>query len=236
MATPSPAIPTPIHARFRELAAQTEGIDVEVYQRFGKDPLEPILGLGPDDSRVGFFGRDPGRDEVQHGEPFIGAGGQLVRRALYRALHAGKLLPDFAASREIGRDFYWANTVPYKPFGNKAWSTRIKQRFQPSVARLLIEQWRGDSLITLGREAFLWFGLLQSRETREKLDAFWLREDRFSEAISITLAAGDGVAREFRLYPLPHPSPLNASWYGRFPGLLDARLQQLNVAPGTLRR
>lgn len=214
---------------FRDLAASTDGIDVEVYARYGKDPLEPILGLGDDASRVGFFGRDPGRDEVQHGEPFIGAGGQLVRRALYRRLHDGQAPPDFEASRAIGRDFYWANTVPYKPVGNKAWSTRIKQRFQPPMARLLIEQWRGDSLITLGREAFLWFGLLQPRETRDRLDAYWLSEDRFSNSISTVLSAGDGVQREIRLYPLPHPSPLNATWYGRFPGLLDARLAQLDV-------
>ncbi|WP_428309611.1 uracil-DNA glycosylase family protein [Hydrocarboniphaga sp.] len=224
-------------ARFRELAAHTEGIDVEVYARFGKDPFEPVLGLGPDDSRVGFFGRDPGRDEVQHGEPFIGAGGQLVRRALYRALHDGKALPDFDSSREIGRDFYWANTVPYKPVGNKAWSTKIKQRFQPTMARLLIQHWQGEHIITLGREAFLWFGLLQSREARDKLDAFWLSENRFSESLRISLQAGDddNIRREFTLHPLPHPSPLNATWYGRFPGLLDARLQQLNVKPGKLR-
>jgi uracil-DNA glycosylase family 4 len=229
--------PVQLHSRFRELAALTDGIDLEVYARFGKDPMEPVLGLGPDDSRVGFFGRDPGRDEVQHGEPFIGAGGQLVRRALYRALHDGKPLPDFEASREIGRDFYWANTVPYKPVGNKAWSTRIKQRFQPTMARLLIEQWRGEHIITLGREAFLWFGVLQSREARDKLDAFWLHEHRFTESLKITLTAGDdeNIKRDFTLHPLPHPSPLNATWYGRFPGLLDARLQQLKVKPGKLR-
>jgi len=214
---------------FRALAASLDGIDVEVYRRHGKDPLEPILGLGDSGSRVGFFGRDPGRDEVQHGEPFIGAGGQLVRRALYRRLHDGQPLPDFAASLAIGRSFYWANTVPYKPVGNKAWSTRIKQRFQPAMARLLIEQWRGDSLITLGREAFLWFGLLQPRDTRDRLDAYWLSEDRFTRSITTTLSAGPGVQREFQLYPLPHPSPLNATWYGRFPGLLDARLEQLGV-------
>lgn len=226
-----------LHAHFRELAARTPGIDVEVYRRFGKDPLEPVLGLGPDDSRIGFFGRDPGRDEVQHGEPFIGAGGQLVRRALYRCLHDGKPLPDFDASREIGRDFYWANTVPYKPVGNKAWSTKIKQRFQPTMARLLIGQWQGRHIITLGREAFLWFGLLQSRETRKQLDAFWLRDDRFTESLTIRLAAGDddAIAGEFHLYPLPHPSPLNATWYGRFPALLDARLLQLRVSARTLR-
>jgi uracil-DNA glycosylase len=214
---------------FRELAATTDGIDVEVYQRFDKDVLDPIIGLGPRDARIGFFGRDPGRDEVQHGEPFIGAGGQLLRRALYRRLHDGQPLPDLQASREIGRGFFWANTVPYKPLGNKAWSTRVKQRFQPLMASVLAERWRGSELITLGREAFLWFGLLQAREVRERLESFWLREDRFSASIAVTIAAPSGAAREIRLHPLPHPSPLNATWYKRFPTLLDARLEQLGV-------
>lgn len=214
---------------FRDRAALTEGIDVEVYRAFGKDPLEPILGLGPRSARVGFFGRDPGRDEVQHGEPFIGAGGQLVRRALYRRLHAGATLPDFAASRAVGRGFFWANTVPYKPVGNKAWSTRVKQRFQPLVAACLVDHWDGADLITLGREAFLWFGLLQPRDTVQALDAFWAREDRFEQHLAIRLASPGGRVREIRLHPLPHPSPLNATWYGRFPGLLDARLAALDV-------
>ena len=69
---------------FRALAARTDGIDVEVYRKFDKDPLEPIVGLGRVDAPIAFFGRDPGREEVRHGEPFIGAGGQLVRRVLYR--------------------------------------------------------------------------------------------------------------------------------------------------------
>lgn len=228
---------TPAHqpnAVFRELAQTTDGIDVEVYRRFGKDEHEPIVGQGAADARIGFFGRDPGRDEIQHGEPFIGAGGQLVRRALYQKLH-GKPLPDFAASREIGRDFFWANTVPYKPVGNKAWSTKVKQRFHPAMTRLLIENWQGDRLITLGREAFLWFGILQPRETRDRLEAFWASEDRFIESIAVRLSTEEGHAREFHLYPLPHPSPLNATWYGRFPGLLADRLAQLDVTPDKLR-
>ena len=82
---------------FRDLAQITDGIDEEVYARFGKDPLEPIVGLGAADARVGFFGRDPGRDEVQHGEPFIGAGGQLVRKALYEAAFK-EACPDWTAA------------------------------------------------------------------------------------------------------------------------------------------
>jgi len=218
---------------FRELARLTEGIDVEVYRQHGKDPLDPIIGRGRADARIGFFGRDPGRDEIQHGEPFIGAGGQHVRRALYLQLQ-GRPLPDFAASQQVGRDFFWANTVPYKPVGNKAWSTRVKQRFHPLMCQLLLEQWQGDRIITLGREAFLWFGIGQPKAERERLEAFWNSETRFQESIAVRLAAGDGGARLLHVYPLPHPSPLNATWYARFPALLQARLQQLDVRPGNL--
>lgn len=218
---------------FRALAEGLEGIDTAVYEEFGKDPRDPVIGLGDPRVRVGFFGRDPGRDEVRHGMPFIGAGGQKVRTACYEHLH-GRPMPDFDASVEIGRHFFWANTVPYKPVGNKAWSMRVKKRFQPLMAELLVNGWQGSEVITLGREAFLWFGINQPRETRHALEAFWAREDRFEKAIDVMLTAPDGAGRPLRLHPLPHPSPLNATWYKRFPGLLKARLEQLKVRTGAV--
>src|SRR3546814_7707228 len=115
--------------------------------------------------------------------PFIGAGGQLVRRALYQHRH-GQPLPDFAASRLIGLDYFWANTVPYKPVGNKAWSTKIKKRYQPLMAQVLADDWRGEHLIVLGREAFFWFGLNQDKAVMRTLEAFWERDDRSEEHTS----------------------------------------------------
>lgn len=218
---------------FRRLAAELEGVDLEVYRSFDKDPLEPIIGLGDPDCRVGFFGRDPGRDEVQHGMPFIGAGGQKVRTSLYRHLY-GEPMPDFAASVAVGEHFFWANTVPYKPLGNKAWSMKVKKAFQPLMAELLVHAWHGREIITLGREAFLWFGINQPREVRQALEDFWAREDRFESATEVSLGAPDGASRSLRLHPLPHPSPLNATWYKRFPALLEVRLEQLGVRPGNL--
>ena len=218
---------------FRDLAADLPGVDRAVYEAFGKDPCEPVIGLGSKNTRVGFFGRDPGRDEVQHGMPFIGAGGQKVRAALYLHLH-GAALPDFEASVEVGRHFFWANTVPYKPVGNKAWSMKIKKQFQPLMAELLVHGWCGTEVITLGREAFLWFAINQSREVKQALEAFWNREDRFQSSTSVVITAPDGTGRTLRLHPLPHPSPLNATWYKRFPGLLADRLAQLQVRPGNL--
>lgn len=219
-----------LRQHFRALAAGLEGIDSGAYADYGKDPLEPVIGLGRPQARVGFFGRDPGRDEVRYGMPFIGAGGQKVRAALYEHMY-GRPLPDFAASVAVGDHFFWANTVPYKPVGNKAWSEKVKRRFQPLMAQVLLESWHGREVITLGREAFLWFAINQPRALKAELEAFWGREERFNEAIEVTLSGAD---RPLRLHPLPHPSPLNATWYRRFPDLLKARLVQLDVRVGNL--
>lgn len=215
-------------AAFRQAAQGLEGVDLAAYEASGRDPLEPVIGTGEADLPIAIFGRDPGRDEVQHQLPFIGAGGQKVRGTLYRYLYAREM-PDFAASLEVGRRFFWANTVPYKPLGNKAWSMAVKRRFQPLIADLLIRGWNGVEVITLGREAFLWFAINQPREVKQRLEAFWAREDRFETTVTVTLSALDGTRRELRLHPLPHPSPLNATWYKRFPGLLAARLKKLGV-------
>ncbi len=212
----------------RRLAATLPGIDEPVYAACGRDPLEPVIGQGLPDTRIAFFGRDPGRDEVQHQMPFIGAGGQKVRTALYQHLY-GKPLPDFDASVAVGRMLFWANTVPYKPLGNKAWSMKVKKQFQPLMADLLLHEWHGRDIITLGREAFLWFAINQDKETKTRLEQFWERDDRFTTSVAIELEA-DGTSRTLRLHPLPHPSPLNATWYKRFPDLLGNRLGQLKLS------
>ncbi|UYG00328.1 uracil-DNA glycosylase family protein [Halomonas sp. GD1P12] len=219
--------------RFRALAAEIDGIDLEVYERFERDPLEPIIGLGKKNLRIGFFGRDPGREEVRFQEPFIGAGGQLVRKALYQHLYGDKL-PDFEASKAVGEHFFWINTVPYKPKGNKAWSMKVKRHFRELMNEVLISRFEGRDLITLGREAFLWFGIDRPKEERDRLEAFWKSEARFEQSLDVTLEDGRGQSRTFSLHPLPHPSPLNQTWYGRFPGLLAQRLNQLDVRKGNL--
>ena len=222
----SGALPLSLRHAFRELAAHTEGIDEAVYKAFDKDPLEPIIGLGPADAPIAFLGRDPGREEVRHGEPFVGSGGQLVRRALYRHLHGGEP-PDFEASRAVGDGFFWINTVPYKPLGNRAWSMAVKRRFHPLMRQLLLDNWQGRDVVTLGREAFLWFGLEQSREVRLQPESYWQRDDRFSDCLNIGLTGAHGGERSLRLHPLPHPSPRNMTWFKRFPTLLEARLHRL---------
>jgi uracil-DNA glycosylase len=215
-------------AAFREAAEGLEGVDTAVYEAYGRDPLEPVIGQGEPNVPLAFFCRDPGRDEVQHQMPFIGAAGQKVRTTVYQHLYQQEM-PDFDASVEVGKGFFWANTVPYKPLGNKAWSMKVKKRFQPLMADLLIKGWNGVDIITLGREAFFWFAINQPREVKQQLEAFWGQDNRFESATTVTVTALDGSARELRLHPLPHPSPLNATWYKRFPALLAARLKQLKV-------
>lgn len=216
-------------ARFREAATNLDGVDREAYETDGRDPREPIIGLGPADAPVAIFGRDPGREEVRHALPFIGAGGQLLRGGLYRH-HHGCAMPDFESSVEIGYRYFWANTVPYKPAGNKAWSMKVKRAFQPFIAEILVRGWQGRHVITLGREAFMWFGINQPKPVREALEGFWGRADRFEASHDTTLWDADGASRELTLHPLPHPSPLNATWYKHFPRLLAERLAALKAA------
>jgi len=179
-------------------------IDTAAYEEAELDPCEPVLlGSGSLDSRVGIFGRDPGRNEVLQREPFIGKAGQLIRNAL-------------------GEDVvFWANTVPYKPLGNKAWSVKVKRRFLPMIRDYLVHVWTGDQLITCGNVAFEWFGLAEP-SLKPLLKEFWTREDRYAANLQVEL---DG--KPITLLPLPHPSPLNARWYPLFPALIEARLQLL---------
>jgi len=187
-------------------------IDLGAYEQAGLDPIEPVLlGSGSLDARLGIFGRDPGRTEIELREPFIGKGGQLIRAALIEA-----------GGPDAGTQVCWANTVPYKPLGNKAWSVAIKRRFLPHVRRFLVERWRGDQLITCGNVAFEWFGLAEPG-LRPRLKEFWKLEDRYEASLDVEL---DG--KRITLLPLPHPSPLNATWYPRFPALMRQRLEQLD--------
>ena len=85
---------------------------------------------------------------------------------------------------------------------------------------------QADHIITMGTEAFDWF---KPYADRKEFDAFWKRPDKFEAEFTVTLKAecgGQTVEKQVTLAPLPHPSPLNQTWLERFPGLLDARLEQ----------
>lgn len=216
-------------AAFRALASTLDRIDVDVYSTYGKDPLEPIIGMGDRRCRLAVMGRDPGRQEVEHGVPFIGAAGQIVRKALYQTLNPGAPVGDeydFSASMKVGDTVFWANTVPYKPIGNKAWGIRCKRSFYPLMADVLVHEWDGRDLIALGRDAVNWFGL-NDKATKQHLAEFWEREDRYETFVEVDAIARDGTRKSVRVHPVPHPSPLNATWYKKVPGILTARLRNM---------
>lgn len=208
----------------RHEAARAEfPIDRPVYERAGKDPLEPILFAGALDAPFCVLGRDLGKDEVAAGQPLIGAGGRLVRSGFYKFEHRTPPPASDRTLESVLSRVLLTNTVPYKPPGNKAYATSVKERFRPFLAEFLIEHWKGgDRLITLGNEAFQWFTpFLDDPET------FWSRDDRYEATLPCLIrheVDGKEVRKTVNLMPLPHPSPLNARWYPLFPGLLEKRL------------
>jgi uracil-DNA glycosylase len=74
-----------IEAVYAEATRAEFPIDESVYRGEQKDPFRPILSAGSLDAPVCVFGRDLGKDEVAIGEPLVGAGGRLVRSAVYEA-------------------------------------------------------------------------------------------------------------------------------------------------------
>lgn len=204
-------------------------IDTEVYERASRDPLDPVLFAGSLDSRLAFLARDLGRDEVLLGEPLIGGAGRRVRRALYRRIHgkepsASNVRMEDAVSRVL-----LTNTVPYKPAGNKAYPTSVRERFRDYVARLLVCHWQGDQVITLGTEAFLWFVPFAEAGAAE---AFWKRQDRYESQFACAVSAicdGREVRKPVTVMPLPHPSPLNQTYLALFPGMLESRLESVSL-------
>lgn len=189
-------------------------VDLAAAKTAGRDPLEPLLWGGAPEASLGFFGRDPGREEIRWGEPLIGPSGRLVREAVFQAAH-GRLPVDFEERRAVSAAVFLCNRVPYKAPGNKVWPTAVVEAFRPIMAEILADVWEGEHLITLGTEAALWFG--------EPAAAHWRREDRYSASLTVTWP------RRITLHPLPHPSPANALWHAKFPGMLAQRLRDIGL-------
>lgn len=202
-------------------------IDRPVYESAGLDPTAPILYGGNLASQLCIFARDLGKDEVSAQQPLYGAAGRLVRQGLYRAMFHQE--PTSPGDLQMVCDrVLLTNTVPYKPPGNKAYSTAVKERFRPFLERFLVEHWQGDRIITLGNEAFQWF---TPYGKKGELKEFFQRSDRYTASLELTLTATDnqGIIQPkiVTLMPLPHPSPLNQKYYAQFPLLLAARLKNL---------
>ncbi len=204
-------------------------VDTAVYEKAGKDPSEPVLFAGSLDAPVCVFGRDLGKDEVAYGQPLIGAGGRLVREGLIRAFGEEPPMKTDKTLESALKFAILTNTVPYKPPGNKAYHERVKARFRPFVAELLAKFWTGDRVLCLGTEAFQWFARYAEPGAAETL---WAREDRYEADLPCVIEASHGgktLHKAIIVAPLPHPSPLNARWYGKFPALLDARLASVKT-------
>jgi len=203
-------------------------LDVEVYQAAGKVPTKPILYAGNPKSEICFFGRDLGKDEVFASQPLIGASGRLVRDGFYQSVYGQKSADRTQINQVCCERLFLTNTVPYKPPGNKAYTTEVKERFRPFLQRLLVREWQGHHIITLGTEAFKWFAAYGEKGEIVK---FFQREDKYSAKISVNLIDHDEEGKQYErrvtLLPLPHPSPLNQQYYAKFPQLLQARLQDL---------
>jgi uracil-DNA glycosylase len=221
-----------IEAVRREALRADFPVDTRVYERAGRDPTRPILCAGSLDAPVCVFARDLGKDEVREGQPLIGAGGRLVRSGLYQARHGE---PPPASDRRLESvldDALLTNTVPYKPPGNRAYATAVKERFRPFLAELLARHWRGDRVLTLGTEAFEWFAPYADPVL---FQGFWRRDDRYEAEMECVLRLEGGrgaIEKPLTLCPLPHPSPLNQRWYKAFPGLLARRLAAVGTFPG----
>ena len=199
-------------------------IDIPVYQSAGLEPTYPILYAGNLKSQLCFFGRDLGKDEVYSRQPLYGAAGTLVRQGVYRTIYQ----TDTQNKKELEKvcdRLLLTNTVPYKPPGNKAYSAAVKKRFRPFIEQLLVLYWEGNRIITLGTEAFKWFAPYGGKK---EVDDFWRRSDRYSAELNISLKATDNKGlthqKPVTLCPLPHPSPLNRTYYAQFPTMLQERL------------
>ncbi len=214
----------------REAQRESFPIDEPIYQEAGLNPLMPILYGGNLESSLCFFARDLGKDEIQAQQPLYGAAGRLVRQGLYRAIY-GKDSTNTEELQAILQHVILTNTVPYKPPGNKAYTQVVKKRFRPFLEQLLVFNWQGDRIITLGNEAFNWFEPYAPKGT---LKTFFTRKDRYSATIEITISAqeeeGKIKERLITLMPLPHPSPLNQKYYRQFPAMLQERLATIKLS------
>jgi uracil-DNA glycosylase len=219
-------------------------IDIPVYKAAKLEPTKPILYAGNLTSPLCFFGRDLGRDEVHARQPLIGAAGTMVREGFYYAVHQQKAPTRKDLDNNILERVLLSNTVPYKPPGNKAYLTPVKQRFRPFLEQLFVLHWQGNQIITLGTEAFKWFAPYGEKG---EVDSFFRQSDRVCEAslkdlaypkgnrfenlLTVNLTAKDDAgmthSKIISLLPLPHPSPLNQKYYTAFPQMLQKRLAQV---------
>ena len=201
-------------------------IDFSIYKSAERIPTEAILWAGKFNTQICFFGRDLGKNEVEQGQPLIGAAGMLLRKEFHKALYSQEIMTKDDI-QSICKRALLTNTVPYKPPGNKAYSHKVKERFRPFIEQLLLVHWQGNQIVTLGTEAFKWFSPYCEAG---KIEEFWKLHNRYEAKLTVNLKAmdlqGKHYKRKVHLLPLPHPSPLNKQYYAKFPQMLHKRLNE----------
>ncbi|WP_420411892.1 uracil-DNA glycosylase [Roseibium sp.] len=95
-----------------------------------------VFADGSPDARVMLIGEAPGRDEDLQGKPFVGRSGQLLDRML-QAIHLDR------------SSVYIANTVPWRPPGNRTPTPQETEICRPFIQRQ-IELVNPDVLVFLG--------------------------------------------------------------------------------------
>lgn len=130
-----------------EAERETFAIDTPVYQAAGLKSTFPILYAGNLNSKLCFYARDLGKDEVIARQPLIGAVGTLIRQGVHLATYKQQPTNKGDLQKVCDRVFP-TNTVPYKPPGNKAYLAVVTKLFRPYIERLLVFHWQGDRTIT----------------------------------------------------------------------------------------
>ena len=118
-----------------EAERETFAIDTPVYQAAGLKSTFPILYAGNLNSKLYFFARDLGKDEVIARQPLIVAVGTLVRQGVHLATYKQQPTNKEDLQKVCDRVFL-TNTVPYKPPGNKAYLAVATKLFRTYIERL----------------------------------------------------------------------------------------------------
>lgn len=124
-----------------------------------------VFGDGAPSARLMFVGEAPGRDEDLEGRPFVGRSGQLLDRMLQ------------AIGLDRGRDAYIANTIYWRPPGNREPSDVEVAICRPFILRQ-IELVDPDVLVLLGGQAAkTLLGGDAAKSGIRKLRGRWMRFD-----------------------------------------------------------
>jgi uracil-DNA glycosylase len=144
--SPAPLAPDEAVMAARRLAGEAQTLDQlrDLLDAFDGCALKNtasrlVFADGNPQAKIMIISEAPGRDEDEIGRPFVGRAGQLL----------DKMLAAISLTRE---DVYIANTVPWRPPGNRTPTPQEIAILQPFIARQ-IELCGPDVLFTLGAPA-----------------------------------------------------------------------------------